>query len=97
MQIEEAIERLKLSKSTFLFGAEQTIVNIEDLDTVLNELEKKDKTMDLMIEEGLHIPENELYKVEKIYKEVKDKTELKGRELKKYCIKEYFTKKVEGE
>lgn len=41
MQIEEAIENIKLSKSTFLFGAEQTIVNIEDLDTVLNELEEQ--------------------------------------------------------
>lgn len=47
MNIEEAIEDIKLSKSTVLFGREQTIVNIEDLDIVLNELEKKDK----MIEE----------------------------------------------
>lgn len=43
MQIEKAIENIKLSKSTFLFGAEQTIVNIEDLDTVLNELERYKK------------------------------------------------------
>ena len=68
--------------------------NSEAIETVLSELEKKDKVINLMIEEGSHIPENELYKVEKIYREVKDKTELKGRDLKLYCIKEYFTNKV---
>ena len=47
MQIEEAIEEIKLSKSTFLFGREQTIVNIEAIDTVLNELEEIDKAMTL--------------------------------------------------
>ena len=41
MQIEEAIEDIKLSKSTFLFGVEQTIVNIEDLETILNELKEQ--------------------------------------------------------
>ena len=46
MQIEEAIERLKLSKSTFLLGAEQTIVNIEDLDTVLNYVDIMHKEFD---------------------------------------------------
>lgn len=31
----------------------------------------------------------------KIYENIKDKTELKGRELRKYCIEQYFIKKVE--
>lgn len=31
----------------------------------------------------------------KIYENIKDKTELKGRKLRKYCIEQYFIKKVE--
>lgn len=48
MNIEEAIEDIKLSKSTFLFGREQTIVDIQAIETVLAELEKKDKVINEM-------------------------------------------------
>ena len=93
MNIEKATERCKA-----LTNPEQGcwigISNQKAIEIVLSELEKKDKVINLMIEEGSHIPENELYKVEKIYREVKDQTELKGRDLKLYCIKEYFTNKV---
>ena len=93
MDIEEAKGTLKTIKENIdkKYLKSRNSVAIE---TVLSELEKKDKVINLMIEEGSHIPENELYKVEKIYREVKDKTELKGRDLKLYCIKEYFTNKV---
>ena len=103
MDIEIAKEKLKVIDIKFFLNGmtEQSnyIVDKADeiniaIETVLSELEKKDKVINLMIEEGSHIPENELYKVEKIYREVKDKTELKGRDLKLYCIKEYFTNKV---
>ena len=93
MDIAEAKKTLKTMKENIdkKYLKSRNSVAIE---TVLSELEKKDKVINLMIEEGSHIPENELYKVEKIYREVKDKTELKGRDLKLYCIKEYFTNKV---
>ena len=68
---------------------------IADVGKVLNLIEKQDKMIDFIIEEHVHIPENEIYKIAKIYEEVKDKTELKGIKLKRYCIKEYFRKKVE--
>ena len=42
MDIEKSKARLKLDITKPLYYGEQTIVNIEDLDTVLNELEKKD-------------------------------------------------------
>lgn len=51
MNIEEAIERLKLSKKTFICGTAGTIVEMEAIETVLNELEKKDKVIDLIADE----------------------------------------------
>ena len=48
MNEEEAIERLKKDKNKPLDCGDITIVNIDDLEIVLNLLEKKDKMIDLM-------------------------------------------------
>ena len=88
MEIEEAIENIKLSKSTVLFGREQTIVNIEAIDTVLNELEKKDKVIDEMAKEIDKEPNPDICKQ-------MEGMECNNREiLCTECIKKYYEKKA---
>lgn len=96
MSEEEIIKFLSCDDCKFA-TCEQCEINYTTKKAIKDLIEKQDKMIDLIIDEQLHIPENEIYKVEKIYQEVKDKIELKGRELKRYCIKEYFRKKVENE
>ena len=102
MQIKEAIEDIKLSKSTVLFGREQTIVNIEAIETVLNELEKKDKVIDEMAKQIAVLnyefigPWCKTKQCERVEEEnewgldVCDRNNLN-------CIKKYFYKEVSDE
>ena len=57
MDIEEAKERLKLNLTMTLYNEEnavykQTIVNVEDIQKVLSELEKKDKEIEYWKEQA---------------------------------------------
>lgn len=51
MQIEEAIERLKLCMSMSLHGGEQTIVNIKDLKIVLNYIDTIDHELKIAVKQ----------------------------------------------
>ena len=98
MQIEEAIEDIKLSKSTVLFGREQTIVNIEVIETVLNELEKKEAIINEMVE--YMEQEMDEYQLDDIYSELHncngmERNWTRGKEAEIKDIKEYFTEKAE--
>ena len=88
MDIEQAIKEIKgkdmfSSRTTENGYAYMKGIN-EAIDTVLNELEKKDKVIDEMIEDlyGLAISINEEYRVEEYL-------------LKKETIKEYYYKKAQ--
>lgn len=99
MDLKEAIERIK--RKITIGECEKNIgipVYISDLKVVLSELEKKDKIIDEMAE-YMNLLSNELIAETGI-------NDLKFCELEactnnpeiecKQCIKDYFTKKVEG-
>ena len=58
MDIEKEKERLKLAMSMPLHGREDTIVRIEDVQTILSELEKKDEYIKMLTDEREHIKNN---------------------------------------
>ena len=83
MNEEEVIERLKKDKKKPLACGDITIVNTDDLEAVLNLLEKKEKQIDLMAEQLAGLAIFDIEKDEPLI--LRDKEE----------IKEYFTKKAE--
>lgn len=83
MNEKEAIERLKKDKNKPLACGDITIVNIDDLETVLNLLEKKDNIIDLMAEQLAGLAIFDIEKDEPLI--LGDKEE----------VKQYFKEKVE--
>lgn len=65
------------------------------------ELEKKDKIIDLILDklnQGRNVFENsEIKEIIEIYEEIKSTSDLRGIELRKNCIKQYFERKAEDE
>lgn len=63
------------------------------------ELEKKDKIIDLILDklnQGRNVFENsEIKEIIEIYEEIKSTSDLRGIELRKNCIKQYFERKLE--
>ena len=63
------------------------------------ELEKKDKIIDLILDklnQGRNVFENsEIKEIIEIYEEIKSTSDLRGIELRKNCIKQYFERKAE--
>lgn len=63
------------------------------------ELEKKDKIIDLILDklnQGRNVFENsEIKEIVEIYEEIKSTSDLRGIELRKNCIKQYFERKAE--
>ena len=82
----------------------------EDIETVLNmlkekekdkEIKKKDKIIDLLVNklnQDCKVFENgEIKEIVEIYEKIKSTSDLRGIELRKECIKQYFERKVEDE
>lgn len=80
----------------------------EDIETVLNmlkekdaEIEKKDKMIDLLVNklnQNCKVFENsEIKEIVEIYEKIKSTSNLRGIEVRKECIKQYFERKVEDE
>lgn len=78
----------------------------EDIETVLNmlkekdkEIKKKDKIIDLLVNklnQDCNVFENgEIKEIVEIYEKIKSTSDLRGIELRKECIKQYFERKVE--
>ena len=65
------------------------------------ELEKKDKIIDLILDklnQGRNVFENsEIKEIVEIYEKIKSTSNLRGIEVRKECIKQYFERKVEDE
>ena len=63
------------------------------------ELEKKDKIIDLILDklnQGRNVFENsEIKEIVEIYEEIKSTSDLRGIELRKSCLKQYFERKAE--
>lgn len=63
------------------------------------EIEKKDKMIDLLVDkvnQGCKVFEKgEIKEIIEIYEKIKNTSDLRGLELRKNCIKEYFERKVE--
>ena len=115
MDIEEAKERLKLNLTMTLYNEEnaiykQTIVNVEDVQTVLSELDRLKKYEDLEWQEfnELAVASLELEKKDKVInemaKEIFDCNEYIDNEFERELnfkteeqVIEYFTNKVERE
>lgn len=77
----------------------------EDIETVLNilkekdkEIKKKDKIIDLLVNklnQGYKVFENgEIKEIVEIYEKIKSTSDLRGIELIKECIKQYFERKA---
>lgn len=64
------------------------------------ELEKKDKIIDLILDklnQGRNVFENsEIKEIIEIYEEIKSTSDLRGIELRKNCIKQYFERKYKS-
>ena len=76
MNKEEAIEKIKLSKNTFLFGREQTIVNIKEIDTVLNYIEELEEKIKVCTDTGAKLISTKFIKNNFIPKQkIRDKIE----------------------
>ncbi len=84
------------------------ICSTTDIETVLNllkekdkEIKKKDKIIDLLVNklnQGYKVFENgEIKEIVEIYERIKSTSDLRGIELRKECIKQYFERKVEKE
>ena len=62
------------------------------------EIEKKDKIIDLILDklnQGRNVFENsEIKEIIEIYEEIKSTSDLRGIELRKNCIKQYFERKA---
>lgn len=82
------------------------ICSTTDLETVLNmlkekdaEIEKKDKMIDLLIDklnQGCKVFEKgEIKEIIEIYEKIKNTSDLRGIELRKNCIKQYFERIAE--
>ena len=80
--------------------------DFEAIETVLNmlkekdeEIEKKDKIIDLILDklnQGRNVFENsEIKEIVEIYEEIKSTSDLRGIELRKNCIKQYFERIAE--
>lgn len=80
----------------------------EKMKTVLNmlkekdaEIEKKDKMIDLLVNklnQNCKVFENsEIKEIVEIYEKIKSTSNLRGIEVRKECIKQYFERKVEDE
>lgn len=94
METEKAIENLKKDIATPLACGECTICCIEDLETILKELEKKDKIIDLM---ALAISS---YDGQLVINQYKDRNEVKEK-FEEYAIdgtyERYFENKANEE
>lgn len=77
----------------------------EDIETVLNmlkekykEIKKKDKIIDLLVNklnQDCKVFENgEIKEIVEIYEKIKSTSDLRGIELRKECIKQYFERKA---
>lgn len=78
---------------------EKADTDLDDLDKGWKvELEKKDKIIDLILDklnQGRNVFENsEIKEIVEIYEEIKSTSDLRGIELRKNCIKQYFERKV---
>ena len=88
MELEKAIENIKIDIATPLACGECTICNIEDLETLLNHLTKQKKMIELMARFiDTELSSEHLSKVLKI--------DVKPLETYREDIKQYFEKKVE--
>lgn len=81
---------------------------VKQFETVLNmlkekdaEIEKKDKMIDLLVNklnQDCKVFENgEIKEIVEIYEKIKSTSDLRGIELRKECIKQYFESKAEKE
>lgn len=98
MDIEEAIEKLNKFneyENTVVLTEEALYEFQEAIETILKELEKKDKIIDLM---AVTILQRDIGKAYCEFNKKCEKCEDGSRDLKcKDCIKQYFERKVEDE
>lgn len=95
METEKAIENLKKDIATPLACRECTICSIESLETILKELEKKDKIIDLMAQ---WISDRCLYEdTDSNYCEITQDGCYEWHKDCKQCIKQYFENKANEE
>lgn len=81
---------------------EKADTDIDDLNKGWQvELEKKDKMIDLLVNklnQNCKVFENsEIKEIVEIYEKIKSTSNLRGIEVRKECIKQYFERKVEDE
>ena len=81
---------------------EKADTDLDDLDKGWKvELEKKDKMIDLLVNklnQNCKVFENsEIKEIVEIYEKIKSTSNLRGIEVRKECIKQYFERKVEDE
>lgn len=88
----------KINKADELIDIQKTVLNmLKEKDA---EIEKKDKMIDLLVNklnQGCKVFENgEIKEIVEIYEKIKSTSNLRGIELRKECIKQYFERKVEN-
>lgn len=107
---DEAIKKYKkLLADNLVKGLNNSLQAKQKADTDLEdlnegwkiELNKKDKMIDLLVNklnQGCKVFENgEIKEIVEIYEKIKSTSDLRGIELRKECIKQYFERKVEDE
>lgn len=96
------ISTIELAENTDLYTyslAVRTVLNMLKEKDV--EIEKKDKMIDLLVNklnQNCKVFENsEIKEIVEIYEKIKSTSNLRGIEVRKECIKQYFERKVEDE
>lgn len=107
---EEAINRLEKlinirKNKAGQIKYDNCICSTTDIETILNmlkekdkEIKKKDKIIDLLVNklnQDCKVFENgEIKEIVEIYEKIKSTSDLRGIELRKECIKQYFERKA---
>lgn len=94
MDIKEAKEDFKSSIAMTLLGGKHTIVSIKAIETVLAELEKKDKMIDEMAKMLVEVPINSSDTPATAAAKAEIRKDL---EILKNALINYISEKIEGE
>ena len=96
------VDNLAKELNNSIKAKEKADTDLDDLDKGWKvELEKKDKMIDLLVNklnQNCKVFENsEIKEIVEIYEKIKSTSNLRGIEVRKECIKQYFERKVEDE
>lgn len=96
------VDNLAKELNNSIKAKEKANTDLEDLNIGWQlELEKKDKMIDLLVNklnQNCKVFENsEIKEIVEIYEKIKSTSNLRGIEVRKECIKQYFERKVEDE